>query len=60
MAGFIVNRMRGDISLFADGMTEIAKHTGWPSLGLVPFFEGAQAGYRRKTLMILSSGEPRE
>jgi adenosylcobyric acid synthase len=41
VAGFIVNRMRGDISLFADGMTEIAKHTGWPSLGLVPFFEGA-------------------
>src|SRR6185503_15059770 len=42
VAGFIVNRMRGDVSLFADGMAEIAKRTGWPALGLVPFFEGAR------------------
>ena len=42
VAGFIVNRMRGDISLFADGMEEIALRTGWPALGLVPFFEGAR------------------
>jgi adenosylcobyric acid synthase len=40
--GFIVNRMRGDISLFADGMTEIASRTGWAPLGLVPFFEGSR------------------
>jgi adenosylcobyric acid synthase len=42
VAGFIVNRMRGDISLFADGMEEIARRTGWAALGLVPFFEGAR------------------
>ncbi len=42
VAGFIVNRMRGDISLFADGMEAIARRTGWPALGLVPFFEGAR------------------
>jgi adenosylcobyric acid synthase len=42
VAGFIVNRMRGDVSLFADGMAEIARRTGWPALGLVPFFEGAR------------------
>jgi adenosylcobyric acid synthase len=42
VAGFIVNRMRGDVSLFAEGMEEIARRTGWPSLGLVPFFEGAR------------------
>jgi len=42
VAGFIVNRMRGDISLFADGMEEIERRTGWPALGLVPFFEGAR------------------
>ncbi len=41
VAGFIVNRMRGDLSLFADGMTAIAGHTGWPALGLVPFFPAA-------------------
>jgi adenosylcobyric acid synthase len=40
--GFIVNRMRGDLSLFANGMAEIARRTGWAPLGLVPFFEDAR------------------
>lgn len=40
--GFIVNRMRGDLSLFADGMAEIARRTGWSPLGLVPFFDDAR------------------
>ena len=41
--GFIVNRMRGDPSLFADGMDFIAARTGWAALGLVPHFAGAAA-----------------
>jgi adenosylcobyric acid synthase len=41
IAGFIVNRFRGDPSLFADGMTLIAERTGWPALGLVPYFPQA-------------------
>ena len=36
IAGFIVNRFRGDPSLFTDGMRMIAERTGWPALGLVP------------------------
>jgi adenosylcobyric acid synthase len=40
--GFIVNRIRGDISLFSKGMAEIAARTSWAPLGLVPFFEGAR------------------
>ncbi len=39
--GFIVNRMRGDVSLFADGMAAIASRTGWEALGLVTFFDQA-------------------
>lgn len=39
--GFIVNRFRGDPSLFAGGMTLIADRTGWPALGLVPYFPEA-------------------
>jgi adenosylcobyric acid synthase len=42
ICGFVVNRMRGDPTLFADGMTAIAARTGWPPLGLVPFFERAR------------------
>jgi adenosylcobyric acid synthase len=41
IVGFIVNRFRGDPSLFADGMKMVAQHTGWQSLGLVPFFADA-------------------
>jgi adenosylcobyric acid synthase len=41
IVGFIVNRFRGDPSLFDDGMKLIARHTGWQSLGLVPFFDAA-------------------
>jgi adenosylcobyric acid synthase len=41
VAGFIVNRMRGDPSLFAAGMATIAARTGWAPLGLVPFFPDA-------------------
>ena len=37
--GFVVNRMRGDLSLFADGMRQIAQRTGWETLGLVPHCE---------------------
>jgi adenosylcobyric acid synthase len=41
IVGFIVNRFRGDPSLFDDGMAFIARHTGWHPLGLVPFFASA-------------------
>ena len=41
IVGFIVNRFRGDPSLFDDGMKTITWHTGWQSLGLVPFFDAA-------------------
>jgi adenosylcobyric acid synthase len=39
--GFVVNRFRGDPTLFADGMALIAARTGWAALGLIPFFAGA-------------------
>ena len=41
IAGFLVNRFRGDASLFDDGMRLIAERTGWRALGLVPFFPAA-------------------
>lgn len=42
LRGFLVNKFRGDPTLFADGMTEIAERSGLTALGLIPYF--AQAG----------------
>jgi len=42
IVGFIVNRFRGDPSLFVEGMRAIERHTNWPSLGLVPYFAKAR------------------
>jgi adenosylcobyric acid synthase len=39
--GIIVNRFRGEIRLFDDGLSDIVRRTGWPSLGVVPWFHGA-------------------
>lgn len=38
---FIINKFRGDTTLFAEGMTAIEDHTGWVPLGIVPWFSEA-------------------
>ncbi|MGR3623884.1 cobyric acid synthase [Pseudophaeobacter sp.] len=38
VVGFAVNRFRGDISLFDAGRDDIAQRTGWPALGVIPWF----------------------
>ncbi len=37
IVGFVVNKFRGDASLFAEGMRILAERTGWRAFGLVPF-----------------------
>lgn len=39
--GFAINRFKGDVSLFDDGRDDISARTGWPCLGVVPWFEDA-------------------
>ena len=39
--GFLVNKFRGDVHLFDEGLDAIVRHTGWTSLGVVPWFPEA-------------------
>ena len=40
--GFLINKFRGDTSLFAEGMTIIEKSTGWQGVGILPWFPEAR------------------
>lgn len=39
--GFLINKFRGDVSLFDDGLKQITEFTGWPGFGVVPFLPEA-------------------
>jgi adenosylcobyric acid synthase len=39
--GFIVNKFRGNPQLFDEGVQRIVSHTGWPSMGVVPWLRAA-------------------
>lgn len=54
--GFLVNRFRGDPSLFADGMRLIAERTGWEALGLVPHLPAAARLPAEDVLGLAGSG----
>lgn len=36
IVGYLINKFRGDVSLFDDGLTAVTAFTGWPSFGVVP------------------------
>ena len=41
ITGYLVNKFRGDVSLFDDGIAAIGKFTGWPCFGVVPWLKSA-------------------
>jgi adenosylcobyric acid synthase len=41
IVAYLVNKFRGDPTLFEGGLAAIREHTGWPSLGVVPWFADA-------------------
>jgi adenosylcobyric acid synthase len=42
VVGFIINKFRGDPSLFIPGKEAIVAATGWPALGFIPYFSEAR------------------
>jgi adenosylcobyric acid synthase len=42
IAGFLINKFRGDPSLFDNGYRAIADRTGWPGFGVLPWFDRAR------------------
>ena len=41
IAGFLINKFRGDVRLFDDGYRLIEARTGWRGFGVLPFFADA-------------------
>ncbi len=41
IAGFLINKFRGDVRLFDDGYKMIADRTGWQGFGVLPYFPDA-------------------
>ena len=42
VAGFLINKFRGDVSLFDEGISKIVEFTGWPSFGVLPWVDAAR------------------
>lgn len=40
--GFLINKFRGDPTLFQDGRRMIVERTGWPDLGMAPWLAAAR------------------
>ncbi|MEL6818409.1 MAG: cobyric acid synthase [Pseudomonadota bacterium] len=41
IAGYLINKFRGDVSLFDEGLEIVTRFTGWPSMGVLPWQSAA-------------------
>ncbi|TIX68929.1 MAG: cobyric acid synthase CobQ, partial [Mesorhizobium sp.] len=41
IVGYLINKFRGDVSLFDDGIKAIETFTGWRCFGVVPWLKAA-------------------
>jgi adenosylcobyric acid synthase len=58
LAGFIVNKFRGDPRLFDGGVAAIEERTGWPAFGVVPWFAEAHLLPAEDSMALLSVPAP--
>lgn len=42
IAGYLINKFRGDISLFDSGLKQIERFTNWQSFGILPWLDAVQ------------------
>ncbi|WP_315923456.1 cobyric acid synthase [Mesorhizobium sp. SP-1A] len=61
IAGYIVNKFRGDVSLFDEGVAAIGRFTGWRCFGVVPWLKAAARLPSEDSVVLerLASGEKR-
>jgi adenosylcobyric acid synthase len=58
LAGYIVNKFRGDRRLFDCGIAAIGERTGLRSFGVVPFFPSAELLPAEDSLALVRTGNP--
>ncbi|MEQ1942817.1 cobyric acid synthase [Mesorhizobium sp. VNQ89] len=61
IVGYLINKFRGDASLFDDGIDAIHKFTGWRCFGVVPWLHAAAMLPSEDSVVLerLASGSPR-
>lgn len=61
IAGYLINKFRGDVSLFDDGLKAIESFTGWRCFGVVPWLKAAARLPSEDSVVLerLASGEKR-
>jgi adenosylcobyric acid synthase len=61
IAGYLINKFRGDASLFDEGLATIGRYTGWRSFGVVPWLHAAALLPSEDSVVLerLASGERR-
>ncbi|NGQ89699.1 cobyric acid synthase [Rhodobacter sp. HX-7-19] len=57
IAGFLVNKFRGDPRLFDDGYNLIEARTGWWGFGVIPWFHGAARLPAEDALDLVDNGK---
>ncbi|MFD2058673.1 cobyric acid synthase [Mesorhizobium calcicola] len=61
IVGYLINKFRGDVSLFDDGIKSIERFTGWRCFGVVPWLKAAARLPSEDSVVLerLASGQTR-